>query len=96
MKFYGSMICIDTVNADKVLRKNKVDVEYIDITANTSNMKEFLRLRDLRSEFDQVKEAGNIGIPVFLKDDGSIEFDVFNLDGVSDSDEMSGGACPIF
>ena len=97
MKFYGSMICADTVYADKVLRSNNIDVEYIDITANIANMKEFIRLRDSRKEFDSEKENGYVGIPAFLKEDGSIEFDVFNLEGVKkkEKEQDSEGICSI-
>lgn len=97
MKFYGSMICADTVYADKVLRSNNIDVEYIDITANIANMKEFIRLRDSKKEFDSAKENGYVGIPAFLKEDGSIEFDVFNLEGVKkkEKEQNSEGMCSI-
>ncbi|MFM1515125.1 hypothetical protein ABGF49_03860 [Helcococcus ovis] len=84
MKFYGTMICGDTIHADKVLRKNKIEVEYIDITAKTRFMKEFLALRDSRVEFDKAKSDGKIGIPAFLLDDGTIEFDVYKLEGVTE------------
>lgn len=91
MKFYGTMLCPDTVHADKVLRKNGIDIEYIDITSSMKNMKEFLALRDSRSEFDTVKENGKAGVPAFLLDDGSVEFDVMKLDGVTEAviDELS-------
>ena len=39
------------------------------------NMKEFLALRDTRAEFAQVRAEGRIGIPCFLKEDGSIILD---------------------
>lgn len=84
MKFYGTMICPDTVYADKVLRKNGVDVEYIDITANTANLKDFLKLRDSKDEFASKREKGKIGVPAFLLDDGSITFDVYDLEGVTE------------
>lgn len=87
IKMYGTMICSTTVRADKALRKNKVEVEYIDVTANMSNMKEFLKLRDTRPEFDQIKDDGKAGFPTFLLDDGSIVFDVYQLDGVTEKTE---------
>lgn len=89
IKFYGTMICPNTVDADKVLRKNGLNVEYIDIISSMKNMKEFLALRDKRSEFDKIKEAGKAGVPVFLLEDGSIEFDVYNLDGVEKEENFN-------
>lgn len=84
IKMYGTMICSTTVRADKVLRKNKVEVEYIDVTANMSNMIEFLKLRDSREEFDEIKANDKAGFPTFLLDDGSIVFDVYELEGVTE------------
>ena len=49
--------------------------DYVDITVSTANMKEFLHLRDTRKEFDAVKKAGSIGVPCFLKEDGSVILD---------------------
>ena len=83
MKFYGTMMCPDTVYADKILRENNINVEYVDIVANMKNLKEFLALRDSREEFASVKENAKAGVPVFLLDDGSIEFDVHKLEGVA-------------
>lgn len=78
------MICENTVEADRVVRKNGLDLEFIDITANTTNMKEFLALRDSRDEFANIKSEGKIGIPCFLLDDESITFDVYSLEGVTE------------
>lgn len=87
MKFYGTMMCPDTVYADRVLRKNGIDIKYVDIIANMQGLKEFIRLRDERKEFDQAKESGKLGIPAFLLDDGSITFDVHELEGVESREE---------
>lgn len=102
MKFYGTMMCKDTVYADKVLRKNGIDIEYIDITASMQNLKEFLKFRDSNKEFDSIKAEGKAGVPVFLLDDGSITFDVFDIEGVNkeiesnDDQSLSNGMCEIF
>lgn len=76
MKFYGSMICSDCVYAAKRINQRNIDLEYVDVTDNIHNLKEFLRLRDSRPEFDDIKALGKVGIPCFLYDDGRIEFDV--------------------
>lgn len=76
MKFYGTMLCPDCVEADKLIKEKKIECEYICITDSTANLKEFLRLRDTREEFAEIKKEGNIGIPCFLKDDGTISFEV--------------------
>lgn len=72
MKFYGTMVCKDCLEAREHLNAAGVLFDYVDISVSTGNMKEFLRLRDTRKEFDDVKKHGSIGIPCFLKDDGTV------------------------
>ncbi|MCD8085793.1 MAG: VOC family protein [Clostridiales bacterium] len=74
LKFYGTMICPNCVEAQEALREKGMDYEFIDITASTANLKEFLHLRDSSPAFDRVKEKGTIGIPCFRKEDGSVTF----------------------
>ncbi len=47
----------------------------MDIGLSTGSLKEFLALRDSRPEFRQVREDRGIGIPCFLRPDGSICFE---------------------
>lgn len=72
MKFYGTMVCKECVEARERLNEAGVLFDYVDISVSVGNMKEFLRLRDTRKEFDDVKKNGSIGIPCFLKDDGTV------------------------
>lgn len=80
MKLYGAGICPDCVRAKKALDEKGLEYTYVDITENTSKMKEFLRLRDSRDEFVEKKEAGLIGIPAFLFSDDSLLFELEDLD----------------
>lgn len=77
MKVYGTAICIDCRNF-KALKENRgmEDIQYIDITENTDNLRAFLGLRDTMEAFQSVKEHGGIGIPCFVKEDGTVSFDV--------------------
>ena len=74
MKYYGTPLCPDCVEADKFIAEKRIECELISITESTANLKEFLALRDTRTEFDEIKKEGDIGIPCFLKEDGSISF----------------------
>lgn len=76
MKFYGTMLCPDCVEADKLIKEKGIVCEYICITDSTANLKEFLKLRDERPEFAEIKREGKIGIPCFLEADGSISFEL--------------------
>lgn len=70
------MLCPDCVEADRVIKEKGIECEYICITDSTANLKEFLRLRDERPEFAEIKKEGSIGIPCFLKEDGSVSFEL--------------------
>ena len=76
MKVYGADICIDCRNYKAVQRSRGFAAEYIDITENTANLREFLRLRDSEAMFAPVKEHGGIGIPLFVREDGAMTLDV--------------------
>ena len=73
VKFYGSHICSGCREARALFaEKNFEGFEFIEITESTDNLREFLKLRDTRKELQEAKEAGRIGIPCFVREDGSI------------------------
>lgn len=74
LKIYGSPLCKDCVICKAELEKAGVEFLYLDITGNLLFLKQFLKLRE-RSEFDTVREKGQIGIPCLLREDGSLTFD---------------------
>lgn len=76
MKVYGTEICMDCRNYKAIQKARGFEAEYIDITADTSNLKEFLSIRDTEAMFDDVKAHNGIGIPLFVNDDGRKTFDI--------------------
>ena len=76
MKVYGSEICVDCRNFKAIQKNRGFEVEYIDMTENTKNMREFLAIRDNDPIFDEVKQRGGIGIPLFVREDGQKTFDI--------------------
>jgi glutaredoxin-related protein len=45
------------------------------------NLKMYLKFRDFRPEFDEIKKAGRVGIPLIVINDGEkLIFDIPNLD----------------
>lgn len=80
MKVYGADICIDCRNYKAIARKRGFAdselVSYVDITENTANLREFLAIRDNDPIFDVVKERGGIGIPLFVREDGTKTFEM--------------------
>ncbi len=74
MKVYGTKICSECVEAFGLLKQAEIEYEYLDITESTTNLKEFLRLRDVRSEFEEIKKNGYIGIPCYFSAENLISF----------------------
>ena len=76
MKVYGSDICIDCRNYKAIQKNRGFEAEYVDITANTQNLREFLHFRDNEPIFEPVRQHGGIGIPLFVREDGEKTFDI--------------------
>ena len=76
LKVYGSEICIDCRNFKEIMAERGFEVEYIDMTENTANLRAFLKLRDSEAAFEPVKERGGIGIPAFVREDGEVTLDL--------------------
>ncbi|MBE6082283.1 MAG: hypothetical protein E7205_06290 [Tissierellaceae bacterium] len=77
---FGSKYCPDCGPAKEFLSGNNVKFAYLDITDSLMNLKRFLKYRDTRPEFNTIKEAGKIGIPCIVINDGEkIIFDYNEL-----------------
>lgn len=76
MKVYGSDICIDCRNYKALQAKRGFEAEYIDITENTGNLRDFLQIRDTQPIFDEVRSRGGIGIPLFVREDGTMTLEL--------------------
>lgn len=75
LKIYGSMLCPDCVQIRKDLDEAGIAYEYKDFGEDLVNLKEFLALRDSHAVFVEVKEAGRIGIPCVVKEDGTVSLE---------------------
>ncbi len=69
---YGSDQCPDCINCKADLDKAGVSYEYRSIAENLLYLKEFLAIRDKNEIFATVKEAGKIGIPCILEENGCV------------------------
>jgi len=76
LKVYGSEVCIDCRNYKLLQSLRGFRDEYIDITDNTVDLKEFLTLRDVEPVFEAVREKHSIGIPLFVREDGAMTLDM--------------------
>lgn len=70
-KIYVMESCPDCGQAKQQYGENP-DYEIIDIGKQARSLKEFLVLRDNHPTFAKVRERGTIGIPCFVKEDGTV------------------------
>ena len=70
-KIYVMESCPDCTQAKQLYGENP-DYAIIDIGKQARNLKEFLVLRDNHPAFAKVRERGTIGIPCFVKEDGTV------------------------
>lgn len=75
MKIYGSKLCGDCTECKQELDQAGISYSFLDITEELQNLKEFLKIRDTNSIFQEVKENGGIGIPCILKVNGEVTLD---------------------
>lgn len=81
IKFYGTDLCPDCIEAKEYLKSKGLNFEYIDITESISNLRDFLVFRDSREEFKIYREKGYVCVPALLMEDGSfkLEDDIYKL-----------------
>ena len=79
IKVYVMESCPDCT-AVKELYSNNPEYLLIDIGKQARNLNEVLTLRDHHPAFDKVRERGNIGIPCFVKEDGSVAISLKHYD----------------
>ena len=79
IKIYVMESCLDCVDV-KALYADNPEYELIDIGKHARSLKEFLVLRDHHPAFAKVRERGNIGIPCFVREDGSVAISLKHYD----------------
>lgn len=93
IKVYVMQTCPDCAQIKKMAGTDN-RFEIIDIGEHVKNLKEFLRIRDSRPEFTEVKKSGSVGIPCFLMEDGSVQFELEELTP-AETNHSEGAACRI-
>lgn len=72
LKIYGSMLCPDCVKCREELDKAGVEYEFLDFGESLKNLKEFLKIRDNSSLFNEARAEGKIGIPCIVREDETV------------------------
>lgn len=97
-KVYVMESCPDCAKV-KELYSNNPQYELIDIGRQSRDLKEFLVLRDKHPAFAKVRERGTIGIPCFIKEDGSVIISLKHYDAsasvASDIEYTTGATCNL-
>lgn len=71
IRIYSMEACPDCVSVKEQV-KGAEGFQIVDIGETTGNLKEFLKLRDTNPVFEPVRRDGRIGIPCFVKEDGTV------------------------
>lgn len=71
IKVYGMKTCPDCQYVHMQIKGND-NFEEVEIGAHVKNLKEFIHMRDNDPAFAEVKEKGYLGIPCFVREDGSV------------------------
>ena len=98
-KVYVMESCPDCTQVKQLYKENP-EYELIDIGQQARNLKEFLVLRDNHPAFTKVRERGNIGIPCFLQEDGSVIISLKHYDAAlaaekATAEYANGAACNL-
>ena len=98
IKIYSSEMCPDCRDFKKNLDHYRIGYEIIDINRSLRDLKAFLALRDEDPVFDEVKKNHSIGIPAFIREDGTLSLDWagwIKEKGFEPFYEETGPACSI-
>ena len=90
-KVYVMATCSDCYQVKNQL-KDQPQFQIIDIGTHVRYLKEFLRLRDTHPAFEPIKAQGIIGIPCFVREDGSVSFE---MEALNFDDIPTGAACSL-
>ncbi len=66
IKLYGNKHWPGCKPVREFLLENDIHFDYVDISESIKNLKEFLKIRDFREEYNEIKEANYVGIPMLL------------------------------
>ena len=75
IKVYGMPTCPYCDYIHEQIKGREDEFTYINIGENIRNMGAFTRMRDTNPAFDHSKEIGDVGIPAFVLEDGSVTLD---------------------
>ena len=73
---FGSHLCPDTLYALQQLAQAGAEVDFKDILSCHADLKAYLTLRDTSDLYAQIRGTERLGIPCFVKEDGTKTLDL--------------------
>ena len=77
----GSHLCPDTLYALNQLVEAKIEIDFKDLSASLPDLKAYLAQRGSNPLYAAVREKGGIGIPCFVREDGTTTLDLGEILG---------------
>ncbi|SDI87784.1 Glutaredoxin-related protein [Pseudobutyrivibrio sp. 49] len=75
LKIYGRDDCPDCVACKASFDEAGLEYDFRDIGKSLKDMAVFIKIRDINEVFDEIVEAGKIGIPALVFEDRSVTLD---------------------
>lgn len=94
IKVYGMPSCPDCAAVEKQIEGNP-EFEYIDIGKDVHALRAFLSLRDSLPVFEELKRGGDVCIPCFVKEDGTVTLDPEEVGLSSEGGKPTKTACSL-
>lgn len=69
--------------------------DVVDISKHVRNLKQFLDLREKSAAFDEAKKQGDVGIPCYVLEDGTVTLSSTDVGLEPMPDGSSGSTCSI-
>ncbi len=92
IKMYVMPTCPDCEYVERQVEGDP-NFEVVDIASHVRLLKEFLDLRDHRPEFAEARAIGDVGVPCYVRDDGSIT--LYSAEVGLEPRPQDGAACGI-
>ena len=94
IKIYGMNTCPDCEYLYDQIKGRENEFEYIHVEEHVKKLKEFLKIRDNSSVFDECKRDGFAGLPCFVLEDGRVTLSPEDV-GLRSRPIEPGSACRI-
>ncbi|MBQ9224114.1 MAG: glutaredoxin [Prevotella sp.] len=94
IKMFGMKTCPYCEYVERQVEGNP-QFEVIDISKHVRNLKQFLDLRDNHPAFDEAKKIGDIGVPCYVLEDGTVTLSSTDAGLEPMPDENIGASCSI-